>query len=284
MSVISGSISLFSASAEEFAPARIGYHTILPTSTLTASSEAEGYPVSFISDYFTFDAWKATGVGPQWVEVNATRIQAVNYVAFAAHNFYNCAAVIRFQYYDGVEWVDLVSERLLNSNRPFMFEFDDVTAKRFRLFIDSSEDVPYCGVLYIGQILKFQRGVYIGHAPATYNRVDQILNSVSEGGQFLGRSLISEGGQTDISLDWLSPLYVRGEWVPFQDHARTKPFFFSWQPVLYPEEVIYGWSTSTPVPTVSGHNYYSVSISMRGDIDGTERNRTTAPPTPPPAS
>jgi len=284
MSVISGNIALFSAVAGKVAAPRIGWHSILPVSTLTASSEAEGNPVSLCANYFTYDAWKATGGGTQFIEVDAPIIQRVNYLGLAAHNLFNCGAIYKFQWFDGAAWVDLTSEKLAASNAPIFIEFDNILAKRFRLLILDSNVAPYVGVFYIGRVLKFERGVYVGHAPATYNRMDNILNSISEGGEFLGRSLISEGGKTDISLDWLSPSYVRGAWNDFALHARTKPFFFAWRPDLYPDEVIYGWSTSDPVPAVSGHNYYSVSISMRGDIDGTRRDRAPAPPTPPPVS
>lgn len=281
MSYIVDSISLFSAVAGEVQDAFIGWHNLVPESTLSASSEDPDNPVRLLSNYFTFDSWKASGPGVQWVEIDLTRIQRVNYVGIAAHNFFNVEASWQFQYFDGATWQALTEERLMNDNRPILTRFDAVSAKQFRVLILNSVQPVYIGVLFIGRIMEFERGVYIGHEPASYNRVDNIVNSVSEGGQFIGRSTVSEGGRTSIDLDWLSPVYVRSVYVPFQLHARLKPFFFAWKPSTYQTEIIYGWSTSEPVPKVSGHNYYSASISMRGDIDGTRRDRQSPSPTPP---
>ena len=284
MSFINNSISLFSAVAGEFQDAIIGWHNLVPESTLSASSENPDNPVSLLSNYFTFDSWKASGPGVQWVEIDLPRIQRINYVGIAAHNFYNVSASWQVQYFDGLIWQPLTPERLMNDNRPILSTFEDISTRRIRIYIFNSDQPVYIGIVYVGRIMRFERGVYIGHAPANYNRVDNIINSVSEGGQFIGRSTVSEGGQTTIDLDWLSPNYIRNIYVPFQLHARLKPFFFGWKPSVYPTEIIFGWSTSEPVPTVSGHNYYSATISMRGDIEGTRRDRQSPSPTPPPVS
>jgi len=257
---------------ERWAKPRIGYHTILPFSTVTASSATSENPKEFIYDYLTSDAWMASSGGTQWIEVRPPGLEDVDYVGIAAHNLATARASFILQYWrDGV-WNNVDEDLfrypagMMDSNDPVLFMFSSIRSNRFRLYIRTSVIPVFIGVLFIGRIMKLERGVYVGHAPAKYNRSDRILNSQSEGGQFIGRSTISEGGQTEIGLNHLTPGWVRSEWVPFQDHARMKPFFFSWMPDLYPNETIYGWSTSTPVPTVGGHNFYSVSIGMQGLI------------------
>jgi hypothetical protein len=264
--MISSSIVVPPSLDDLFAKPRIGYHSLIPESVLTVSSAETDNPKELLENYFTYDAWQATGAGAQWVEIRTTNIESVDYIGIAAHNLATAGASFVTQYWDGAAWQDAHAQFLPQFNSPLIYEFLPVVSNRFRFYIINSTSPVYIGVLFIGRIMHLERGVYVGHQVATYNRSDRILNSESEGGQFLGRSTISEGGQTNIDLKHLSPAWLRSDWVPFQDHARLKPFFFSWLPQLYPYEVIYGWSTSTPVPTVAGHNFYSVSIGMQGLI------------------
>ena len=268
--MISGQIVVPPSLADIYAKPRIGYHSYIPDATVTVSSADSDHPKELIYNYFTYDAWMAGSAGSQWIEIQTSNIESVDYVGICSHNLATAQASFVLQYWDGMAWQDAMNDFLPAYDYPFMFEFLPVVSNRFRFLILHSAVPVFIGVLFIGQIMHFERGLYVGHSPATYNRVDDILNSRSEGGQFLGRSTISEGGQTTIELNHLSPSWVRSTWVPFQDHARLKPYFFAWRPQDYPYEVIYGWSTSTPVPTVSGIDYYQVSISMQGQIGVTE--------------
>ena len=267
--MISRSIVVPPYSALLYANPRIGWHTILPDAVVTASSEETDNSAALLHDYLTYDAWMATGAGDQWIEIETGGLETIDYIGLAAHNLATAGASFRVQYWDG-GWVDAMDDYLPTYNTPIMYEFDPVTSTRFRVQILNSLTPVYIGVLFIGQIMHFERGVFIGHSPASYNYNDQVLNSVSEGGQFLGRSIISVGGKTSIDLNHLSAGYIRNTWVPFQDHARLKPFFFAWWPAQYPYEFIFGWSTTSPVPTVSGFSYYQVSIGMQGLIGTSE--------------
>ena len=243
---------------------RIGYHSILPNATLTASSEGDENPVSLAGNYLTYDAWEAAASGAQWIEIRTSTAEMVDYVGIACHNLASANSPFRLQYLTDTGWANAMDEFMLPYNSPFMYEFDPVISNRFRFQILDSRFNPFVGILFVGQIMHFERGVFVGHAPAPYSKMDEILNSESEGGQFLGRSIISEGAGTNIDLSHLSSDYLRSTWVSFQEHARLRPFFFSWNPVWYPYEVIYGWGTSTPKPAVGGFYWYDVNISMKG--------------------
>lgn len=264
--MISRSIVVPPETISLYAYPRIGYHSVLPGATLTASSSDSNHPVSLVSNYLTYDAWEATASGYQWIEIETASAEVVDYVGIACHNLNSANAPFRVQYYSDTGWTDAMDDFMPMFNSPFLFEFDPVISNRFRFQVLDSNITPFVGIIFIGQIMHFERGVFVGHAPAPYSKMDTVLNSESEGGQFLGRSMISEGAGTTIDLDHLSSDYLRSTWVPFQEHAVLRPFFFTWNPVWYPYEVIYGWSTGEPKPTVGGFYWYKVAIPMKGIV------------------
>ena len=56
--------------------------------------------------------------------------------------------------------------------------------------------------------------------------------------------------------------------MPFLDHARLKPFFYSWDPDNHPDEAAYCW-TDGPVsgPEYSDPYWMKHSLKLRALID-----------------
>jgi hypothetical protein len=189
-------------------------------------------------------------------------LTTVDYYGIAAHNLqgYN----VLLQVWDGEYWIT-IDEVLVPTSSPFMRVFPEVVGGRFRFYFPDGPALSI-GVIFLGRLMYLERGVFVGHRPISLNRTDNILNSVTEGGQFIGRSIISEGGETLIDLEQLSANWIRDEWAPFWLHARLRPFFFAWHSILYPWEVTYCWSMGTPEPEIIGHEFYRVSLPVRGLI------------------
>ena len=260
--IISRNFSL----APDFIPdvdlaAVIGYKSVLPSATLTASEESTGFEVDYIKSYLTGDYWRTDNAGDNYVVIDGELSEA-DYYGIAGHNLAGYSVLL--QLWDGEYW-NTIDEILVPDSAPVMRLFTPTIGGRWRFFFPSGPALSIA-VIFLGKATYLERGVFVGHRPIVLNRRDSIINSTSEGGQFIGRSLISEGGETSIDLNNLSAEWVRETWVPFWLHGRLRPFFFAWHSILYPWEVTYCWSTSVPQPEIIGHEFYKISLSVRGLI------------------
>ena len=259
--VISSSLYITSTDTDQpLTHARIGYQKI--SGTITASSEASGYPASDADFEMTYNYWQPTSMPATW-EINAGSAQAVNYFGIAAHTLGTDQVTIAAQGYTGTEWVTL-SETLPGDESPIMMLFGEVNYSRYRILISGST-TPRIGVVYIGKALEMQRPIYGGHSPAVLSRTTVTRPVSSERGQWLSRSIIRTGFSGTWSWQNLTAAWYRTYFDPFVEAARTKPFFISWRPLTFPEEVVYAWTESDIRPTNQGtRDLMSVTLNAKG--------------------
>ena len=81
----------------------------------------------------------------------------------------------------------------------------------------------------------------------------------------MGRSIIRRNHESSVSFDMMTGPWVRSTFQPFVRHARTKPYFFAWNPTTYPDEVNYVWTDEDiGVEYTGDRNRMSASWKMRG--------------------
>ncbi len=61
--------------------------------TITASSEASGYPVTALDDYIVATKWRATSDSDEWVKIDFGSAVSITDVTIIDHNFTNAATV-----------------------------------------------------------------------------------------------------------------------------------------------------------------------------------------------
>lgn len=236
-------------------------------SAVVASTEVAGFEGANAFDYLTFDYWKPSTL-PATLELQLSVAEEVDSALIAAHSLGSDECQAKLQYHNGADWVDLTSEISPADDNVAAFLFPSVTASRFRLSVDSDASPagqPVVGVLMIGQALALQRRIYRGHTPITMGRRTTVRPQLSEGGQWLGRSIRREGVATDIALTNLTAEWVRANLDPFIEAARTYPFGWFWRPDGYPAEVALVWTSGDIVPTNSGpRDLMSVSFAVEG--------------------
>lgn len=250
---------------------RIGYDNVVTEANVLASTSLAGFPAESVGNSFTFELWKPSEL-PASIDIDAGSPVTADYVAFGAHNLTGCRITLSYST-DGVTFADAV-EAVVVRNRAGMLLFEPVTARYWRLdilgwassatlsldFVNreyrvgafSEAQDTYLGVLYLGRALQMERGIYQGHTPGEFARNDQIRPSVSEGGQWLGRTVVRKGYQTEYSFSNLRADWVRSTLAPFLDAAVTEPFFVAWRPETKAGEVLFGWTERPIVPTNSG--------------------------------
>jgi len=242
--------------------ARIGYAKI--AGTITASSSAPGYPASDADYEMTYNYWKPQTMPANW-EVNPGGNTACTYMAIAAHTFGTDGTTVSAQFWNGTQWVTLASSSpLAGDDSPIMFIFSELAATKYRIYISGSTS-PRVGVIYIGKTLDMQRAIYGGNSPITLSRETVTRPTISERGQWLGRSIIRAGSTGSWSWQNLKAAWYRANFDPFVEHARTKPFFIAWRPETFPDEIAYCWTDSDISPTNQGvADFMSVTLNAKG--------------------
>lgn len=245
---------------------RIGWHTVLTASNVTSDEAESGYPVTRLANPLTFQRWKGTTSAVQHVVVDCGSATTVNYFALAGHNFGTDGTNIKLQKStDGSSWSDVTSNRVPANDYAYMEEFSDQNVRYYRLRMDPATLAPEIAVLYIGQVLRMQRRLFVGHKPVTLNRKTEVSSGFSESGQFLGRVKIRQAlqGRADfrnIDQDWM-----RETFDPFVVAAEESPYFFAWRPERWPNEVGFMWLDGDPEETNDLPNgLMSLSFSMNG--------------------
>jgi len=243
--------------------ARIGWNTITRTGTPSASSSANNSLVLAPANGLTYQFWQPVSLPAWWQIDNGSPIE-IDYVGIAAHEFGSNGNLIEIQYSDDEDTWTTVADANPNDNRPLMFLFEAVTARYWRVLIDSGT-APRVGVIYVGKVLQMQRAIYGGHSPITLSRDTEIRPNTSEGGQWLGRSIIRDGVSTSFNWSNLKAAWYRSNFDPFVKSARRFPFFIAWRPLKYPNEIGYVWTSGDITPQNSGtKDYMDVSLPVSG--------------------
>lgn len=234
---------------------RFFYESFFRTGTVTASSEESD---EFASENATLDPatwnfWRPN-ILPATLEVELSVAAPANYCLFVAHTLGTDGAAVDIAYLDEdgspETWTSLAAA-IPGSDDVFVILFDETTSRFWRVTVSGST-IPSIGVVMLGKALAMPRGTTLDHGPITLQGRTVIEPNVSEGGQYLGRSIRREGHGTEIAFRHLEATFIRDEFQALIDHARTKPFGWAWAPEDFPAEVAYCWTSDDIRPRHSG--------------------------------
>lgn len=241
--------------------ARIGYGSIAYGKTPIASSAVTGFPAIAATYPTTYEFWQPSAVPATWTIDNGL---AVSCDCVGLVGDFGGAGVAVQTSPDGTTWTTQVSGTL--TDRINMLLFAAVSARYWRL--EFTTVVPKVAVAYICKALAMQRRIYQGHSPLTLSRTTEFNTNMSEGGQYVGRSIVRMGASTEASWQHLKADWYRTNFDPFVKDARTAPFFFAWRPSKYPNELGFVWVDGDIQPTNSGpKDFMNVSLNMKGLIN-----------------
>lgn len=242
--------------------ARIGYQNLTYGLTPTASTSAAGHPATAATYPTTFEYWTPTALPATW-SVDLGSAQAVDYLGMVG-DMNGCTISLESST-DNSTWTTQETRTSL-TDRINLFLIAPITARYWRLSI--SVAFPLLAVVYLGQALAMQRKIYQGHTPLTLARETELSNNMSEGGQYLGRSIIRKGASTKGEWQHLKADWYRANFDPFVKAARTAPFFIGWRPEQYPAELGFVWTGGDIAPSITGpRDFMSVGMSFQGLIN-----------------
>ena len=251
---------------EQLKKGHFGYRSFIAENMLTSSGDAAGFPVETLANPLTAERWKATTADSE-ILIDAGAPVKADYIGMASHNFATQNATLTIEYSnDAASW-NLITSHFSADNKPIMVIFNEIESQYWRISISADSPV-FLGVLYIGQLLLMERGIYGGHTPITMGRNTRRIQNKTEGGQFAGISIIREGVSTSINFQHMDANWYRANFEPFVIAARGKPFFWAWRNQEFPAEVGYVWTTGDIRPSNMGiRNLMQVEFSVEGYSD-----------------
>jgi len=189
-------------------------------------------------------------------------------VAIAAHTFGSTQTELEIYYSAdaaGETFIKIYDATPPNDSPLMVLLASVVQARRVRLVIADPVATVELGVIYAGACLQMRRPIYGGHRPITLSSVTEYANSVSDSGQWLGRSIIKKGFRTQGAWKYTEAEWVRTYLYPFMESAKSTPFFFAWNRLLFPTEVGYCWTAEDISPVNMGkRDLMEFTITMEG--------------------
>jgi hypothetical protein len=247
---------------------RIGYHNVVTEANVFAEYEDPDFPATNMANPATYLKWRGEETTSlQSVGVVLSPAQTVNYFAIARHNLGTIGSEYTFSYSTngGGTWIALTTPRVPADDYVIMHEFPDTFASHFKLEMTSNGDAPEIAVLMIGQVLRVQRRLYVGHTPIVFGRNSTTSTGVSEEGEFLGRVVRRRMYESSYSFSNLTPLWYRAYMDPFFHAAVSDAFVIAWRPETYPNEVVYGWMQGdSKVTNQRPNGYMECSFTVEG--------------------
>jgi hypothetical protein len=247
--------------------ARIGYDNLLESGSVVASSANANFPVKNAFDWRTSDFFKPAASGTINIDLTLSGADDADYFAFYGHDLYAHGGTIKLQYHNGTGYVDCFSAITPTDNSPQMVVFTSRSATLWRVVITCTS-VFSIAVISFGSQLTLERGAYIGWTVPKFGRATRTIDSSSDGGEFLGRSIISKGVRSELRLNHASDAWMRSSGLALIKRIEQKPFFFLHDVENYPAECVFAFTDGEiPNPTQSAFGFMSVSIPIRGMVE-----------------
>lgn len=239
----------------------IGYDNLLTQGTVTAngSNGANAY------DWMQDDVW-TTAAATGTIESDMGTSTACDYWAISTHTCATRSCTVKMQYWTGAAYADIAgSSRALTGTDVTVFvPFSKTFATKFQMVITTDGTAATVGVVSFGARTELQYGIKPSYAPPRFARRDEIYNNISQGGKFLGRSLVRTGVTGTLNMTDIPEGYMRTDIDPFITASRTQGWFLLWNPADYPDEAAYCWTTGTPMPEQTGAQLTNVTIDYEG--------------------
>jgi hypothetical protein len=206
-----------------------------------------------ITNANTYERWRRTGSDIVLIVTQATP-QTIDSICLGAHNLGSIGTTIAIATSSNTSGPFTTRATLTpdNDNAIMVLIGSNVTVQRIRLTFSGTVGANEIGVLYAGIAMVMLRPIFGGHAPITLQNKTTYVDSASEDGQWLGRTIARKGYQTSYKWQFITGTWYRQNFTDFINVSNKQPFFIAWRPDLYPDEVGYCWRTSDIAVTNRG--------------------------------
>lgn len=243
--------------------ARILYSPI--SGTVTASGSNGG----FAQTDFTFQRWACGTLPANWTLVAAANV-LVDTVFIAAHNLGSTGSTVLIQTASTLGGAfttratvvptddSAIAVMINNAGSPY-------SIREIRIRVTGASAAAQIGIIRAGVALQMQRPVYAGTMPIGLSRMVETRHSMSETGQWLGRTVQRQARRTSMNWMHLEAAWYRANFEPFSLSLPQSPFGLIQNPSKMPESVAWCWTDAAPMPETMGiRDLMSVSLEITG--------------------
>lgn len=256
----------------------IGYDNLVDINNITATTEDADFPLTNLANPATHLKWKEEVISPAsssdiylTITIPQTSPETlIDYIAIAGHNFGTIGSTVSIETTTDasspVTGYVQVSSYTPTDDTPIIFQFDPQTPTFARIKITAGTDFREAAVIYAGTLLTLERGVKVDvdHVPINLGRNADVLNGMSESGNFLGRIMRNQINESRAEISFFSNTWYRTYFDPFIVATLEIPFFFAWAPNDYPTDTGFCWLTESPIPEMhTVLRTFSVTLNMR---------------------
>lgn len=222
------------------------WNNIFASGTLSASSEATGYPKENAISEATYNTWQPTTL-PATLTIDKGSAVSVDSAALVAHNCGTSGNTVEVQSStDNITWTTRATV-VPTDDTTVLCLFNSVSARYWR-FRFSNGTPPFIGVAMAGERFNFPAGVLPPYTPVWLSQTYELLTSTTIGGQFLGNRVLRQGGKTTINLVAVERSFGESTILPFREHYNTgKAFVWAAGPATFTKDVGYVWRTENSV-------------------------------------
>lgn len=247
----------------------IGYDNRIPNGTVSVTSEAADYPKENAYDWILSDWWKAAAAGTVYFTIDAGSAVDWDSWGIAGHDLHDNSGTIKPQYSSdnfSVDINDFDTVQTPTDGDPIFRKVTSRNAQYFRFEINSTSFASVIGMLFAGQALALLDDIRGKFTPPRMARNNTLYSNKTDGGAFIGRSVIREGFRFNLSQDFLTRSWMDSNWDSLIDHLETKPCFLSWNYENYPLDAIFCWlkSNTAPVPSYKNPLFIGVTFNFEG--------------------
>lgn len=261
---LTNNLVLSLVTVRENAP-RLCYKSIVTSSNISATSElvqgAVSFPASNMANPATAFGWEAEDTATQTITITNPTSSPIDYIGIARHNLAQESLTIQVKF----NGVTVRPAQSVSDTQALLFLFEQATPSTIEIIIAGATNPAKIAVVYVGESLRFERNIYVGHTPINYGRQRSAVNGISQAGEYLGQIVTNEVLKTQVQIQNLTPTWYRESLDPFYAQNPRRPVFWSWRPGDYPGEVAYCWVDGNPVPTNQRPNgMMETSFSLTG--------------------
>lgn len=122
-------------------------------------------------------------------------------------------------------------------DNPIMFHVDTaVNVSELEIRVTGGAS-GFIGYISAGVALQMQRPFFNGHTPITDSDVTEYYSNRSESGEIIGQQIRRKGYETQAQWNNIDDGWYRSYFAPFKQYVKTRPFFFAWNLLEYPDDV-----------------------------------------------
>lgn len=142
------------------------------------------------------------------------------------------------------------------------------TVRRVRVTISGASASTQIGIIRAGVALQMEQPFFGGISPIGFSRAVETRHSISETGQWLGRTVQRQAAVGEMSWQHLSGDWYRANFAPFAAALPQSPFGLIQNAARMPESVAWCWTDAVPIPRNMGVlDYLEVSMSVTGLLE-----------------